>query len=93
MSVHWILYINFVTGNIRPDVTVIIRQTSVIAVIGSTTQLVCYVDDDSLRATLVWSRVGGLPTGSSQDNGVLTLNNIQPSYAGRYVCTAITLEI
>ncbi|KAK3104524.1 hypothetical protein FSP39_004009 [Pinctada imbricata] len=89
-EVRTILYVT--EGDIRPDVTVIIRQTSVIAVIGSTTQLVCYVDDDSLRATLVWSRVGGLPTGSSQDNGVLTLNNIQPSYAGRYVCTAITSD-
>lgn len=25
--------------------------------------------------------------GSSQDNGILTIPNIQPSYAGSYVCT------
>ena len=28
--------------------------------------------------------------GSAQENGVLTLNNIQPSFAGSYVCTGIT---
>ena len=30
--------------------------------------------------------------GSAQDNGVLTLSNIQPSYAGTYICTAVTPE-
>ena len=25
--------------------------------------------------------------GSTQDNGVLTIPNVQPSYAGKYVCT------
>ena len=81
-----------VLGETRPDVNVVIQQTTIIALVGTTERLICYVQDDSVRATLVWSRVGGLPIGSSQDGGVLTLSNIQPSYGGRYVCTAVTPE-
>lgn len=37
--------------------------------------------------TLFWSRATGLPPGSIQDNGILTIPDVQPSYAGNYVCT------
>ena len=84
----------YVTKNPRPptDITVIVRQVSIIATVGSSTQLVCYVEDNTLRTTLLWSKSGGLPPRSAQDNGVLTLNNIQPSYSGTYICTAVTPE-
>ncbi|XP_076086554.1 basement membrane-specific heparan sulfate proteoglycan core protein-like isoform X4 [Mytilus galloprovincialis] len=88
-EVRTILYVK---SNPRPptDITVIVRQVAIIATIGSTEQLICYIDDNSVRPTLIWSRNGGLPSGSAQENGVLTLNNIQPSFAGSYVCTGIT---
>ncbi|VDI13303.1 heparan sulfate proteoglycan 2 (perlecan) [Mytilus galloprovincialis] len=75
---------------VKSDIKVIVRQVAIIAPIGSTEQLICYIDDNSVRPTLIWSRNGGLPPGSAQVNGVLTLKNIQPSFAGSYVCTAIT---
>ncbi|XP_060073482.1 basement membrane-specific heparan sulfate proteoglycan core protein-like [Ylistrum balloti] len=78
----------YVTRREQLEITVIVRQTSVIAVVGTTAQLYCYVDDNTGRTTLVWSRNGGLPPGSSQERGTLTLTNVQPSYSGTYVCTA-----
>lgn len=47
----------------RPTIQVIVRQTSVVAVVGSTVQLVCYVEDSTGRVNLVWSRGVGLPPG------------------------------
>ncbi|XP_063410398.1 hemicentin-1-like [Mytilus trossulus] len=79
----------YVKSNPRP-LTLIVRQVAIIATIGSTEQLICYIDDNSVRPTLIWSRNGGLPSGSRQDNGVLTLNNIQSSHAGSYVCSGKT---
>ncbi|XP_069115040.1 basement membrane-specific heparan sulfate proteoglycan core protein-like isoform X2 [Argopecten irradians] len=78
----------YVTRIQRPEITVIVRQTSVIAVVGTTAQLYCSVEDNTGRTTLVWSRNGGLPQGSTQQRGTLTLTNVQPSYSGTYVCTA-----
>ncbi|XP_034337833.2 basement membrane-specific heparan sulfate proteoglycan core protein isoform X5 [Magallana gigas] len=71
----------------RPDLTVLVRQGVVTVVAGGTAELVCYVDGS--RPQLVWSRSGGLPAGSTQTNGVLTIPNIQLSGGGRYICTAI----
>ncbi|XP_063409056.1 basement membrane-specific heparan sulfate proteoglycan core protein-like [Mytilus trossulus] len=79
----------YVKSNPRP-LTLIVRQVAIIATIGNTEQLICYIDDNSVRPTLIWSRNGGLPSGSRQDNGVLTLNNIQSSHAGSYVCSGKT---
>ncbi|XP_021372607.1 basement membrane-specific heparan sulfate proteoglycan core protein-like isoform X2 [Mizuhopecten yessoensis] len=78
----------YVTRIQRPEITVIVRQTSLIAVVGTTAQLYCYVEDSTRRTTVVWSRSGGLPQGSSQERGTLTLTNVQPSHSGTYVCTA-----
>ncbi|KAL3861185.1 hypothetical protein ACJMK2_007245 [Sinanodonta woodiana] len=74
----------------KPDITIIVRQTSVVALIGSTATLECHVEDETGRVTLFWSRTGGLPPGSVQTDGVLTIPDIQPSYAGNYVCTGTT---
>nr|XP_022341960.1 basement membrane-specific heparan sulfate proteoglycan core protein-like isoform X4 [Crassostrea virginica] len=71
----------------RPELIVLVRQTSVVVVAGSTAELVCYVTGS--QPQLVWSRAGGLPPGSTQRDGVLTIPNIQLSGAGQFVCTAI----
>ena len=71
----------------RPEITIIVRQTKYVSIVGETARLECYAEDDSGRVTLFWSRTSGLPSGSSQDNGILTIPNVQPSYAGNYVCT------
>lgn len=71
----------------RPELIVLVRQTSVVVVAGSTAELVCYVSGS--QPQLVWSRAGGLPPGSTQRDGVLTIPNIQLSGAGQFVCTAI----
>jgi hypothetical protein len=76
------------TDENKPDVIVLVRQVNVVAVAGTTAELVCYVD--GIQAQLVWSRSGGLPPGSTQRGGVLSIPNIQPSGGGRYICTAIT---
>lgn len=76
----------------RPTVTVIVRQTKVIATAGDTARLECYAEDGSGRITLFWSRSAGLPPGSTQANGILTIPNVQPSYGGNYVCTGTDLD-
>ncbi|KAK6175562.1 hypothetical protein SNE40_014001 [Patella caerulea] len=79
----------YVTGQpVEPEVQIIVRQATVIGVIGSTVKLECYSRDGNVF--LVWSRQGGLPTGTSDQNGVLTIPNLQPSYAGTYTCTGTT---
>ncbi|XP_056009495.1 basement membrane-specific heparan sulfate proteoglycan core protein-like isoform X3 [Ostrea edulis] len=72
----------------KPEVIVLVRQVNVVAVVGTTAELVCYVD--GVQTQLVWSRSGGLPPGSTQRGGVLSIPNIQPSGDGRYICTAVT---
>ncbi|KAL3861148.1 hypothetical protein ACJMK2_007217 [Sinanodonta woodiana] len=74
----------------KPGITIIVRQISVVALIGSTARLECHVEDETGRVTLFWSRTGSLPPGSVQTDGVLTIPDIQPSYAGNYVCTGTT---
>lgn len=81
------LLVPFDLDETRPDLTVLVRQGVVTVVAGGTAELVCYVDGS--RPQLVWSRSGGLPVGSTQTNGVLTIPNIQLSGGGRYICTAI----
>lgn len=81
------LLVPFALDETRPDLTVLVRQGVVTVVAGGTAELVCYVDGS--RPQLVWSRSGGLPVGSTQTNGVLTIPNIQLSGGGRYICTAI----
>lgn len=83
------LLVLFALDETRPDLTVLVRQGTVTVVAGGTAELVCYVDGS--RPQLVWSRSGGLPVGSTQTNGVLTIPNIQLSGGGRYICTAIAL--
>ncbi|GFO45203.1 basement membrane-specific heparan sulfate proteoglycan core protein, partial [Plakobranchus ocellatus] len=75
----------------RQEYTVIVRNTNLTATIGSNEQLECYVEGNPQDVTLVWSKErGSLPPGSTQEDGFLTLLNIQPSYAGTYVCTGTT---
>ncbi|XP_048238836.1 basement membrane-specific heparan sulfate proteoglycan core protein-like isoform X2 [Haliotis rufescens] len=87
-TVRTILY---VTGSApEPEVTIVIRRTQVTAIVGTTVSLECYSQNGG-DVILVWSRERqGLPSGSIQDNGVLTLPNVQPSYAGTYMCTGTT---
>ncbi|XP_067659130.1 basement membrane-specific heparan sulfate proteoglycan core protein-like isoform X2 [Haliotis asinina] len=87
-TVRTILY---VTGTApEPEVTIVIRRTQVTAIVGTTVTLECYSQNGG-DVILVWSRERqGLPSGSSQDNGILTLPNVQPSYAGSYLCTGTT---
>ncbi|XP_025082607.1 basement membrane-specific heparan sulfate proteoglycan core protein-like isoform X8 [Pomacea canaliculata] len=63
-----------------------LRLAQITATVGSNVQLECYTKGNA-DVQLIWSRQGGLPPGSSQDGGILTVPNIQPSYAGNYVCT------
>ncbi|BFZ23346.1 hypothetical protein BsWGS_26385 [Bradybaena similaris] len=83
-SVRTIIYVQQQT-----PIQVVVRRTNITAVIGQSEQLVCYAEGNN-EVILVWSREGGLPLGASQENGVLTLSNIQPSYAGSYICTGRT---
>ncbi|XP_012944719.1 basement membrane-specific heparan sulfate proteoglycan core protein [Aplysia californica] len=84
-SVRTIIYVER-----RPTrVEVIVRRTNITAVIGETEQLICYAEGSN-QVNLIWSREGGLPIGATQENGILTLSNIQPSYRGTYVCTGAT---
>uniref|UniRef100_A0A0B7ATX1 Basement membrane-specific heparan sulfate proteoglycan core protein n=1 Tax=Arion vulgaris TaxID=1028688 RepID=A0A0B7ATX1_9EUPU len=83
-SVRTIIYVQRQT-----PVQVVVRRTNITAVIGQSEQLVCYAEGNN-EVILIWSRDGGLPFGASQENGILTLTNIQPSYAGTYVCTGRT---
>ncbi|XP_060576968.1 basement membrane-specific heparan sulfate proteoglycan core protein-like [Ruditapes philippinarum] len=76
----------------RPEITIIVRQTKYVSIVGETARLECYTEDETGRVTLFWSRSSGLPYGSSQDNGILTIPNVQPSYAGNYVCTGTDRE-
>ena len=76
----------------KPTITIIVRQTKVTAIAGDTARMECYAEDDTGRIVLFWSRSQGLPTGSSQLNGVLTIPNVQPNYAGNYVCTGTDNE-
>ncbi|XP_061163155.1 basement membrane-specific heparan sulfate proteoglycan core protein-like [Saccostrea echinata] len=85
-EIRTILYVQ--RDETRPDVNVQVRQVIVVAVSGTTAELVCYVE--GIQAQLVWSRQGGLPPGSTQTDGVLIIPNIQQSGAGQYLCTAIT---
>ncbi|XP_060586623.1 basement membrane-specific heparan sulfate proteoglycan core protein-like isoform X4 [Ruditapes philippinarum] len=82
----------YVTRVERPEITIIVRQTKYVSIIGETARLECYTEDATGRVTLFWSRSSGLPSGSSQDNGILTIPNVQPSYAGNYVCTGTDRE-
>ncbi|KAK3801367.1 hypothetical protein RRG08_059069 [Elysia crispata] len=73
------------------DITVITRRARITATTGSTERLECYVDGGEGNENIVWTRDrAGLPSGSSQSNGVLTLTNIQRDYAGVYYCTVTT---
>ncbi|CAG5125030.1 unnamed protein product, partial [Candidula unifasciata] len=83
-SVRTIIYVQRVSR-----VEVVTRRTNITAVVGQSEQLICYVEGGN-GVTLVWSRDGGLPIGTSQENGILTLTNIQPSFAGLYTCTGST---
>lgn len=71
----------------RPTITVIVRQTRYVAIAGETAVLECYAEEDDGSITVFWSRQTGLPPGSSQTDGILTIPNVQRSYAGNYVCT------
>ncbi|CAG5123328.1 unnamed protein product, partial [Candidula unifasciata] len=82
-SVRTIIYVQ------RSPVQVIVRRTNITAVIGQSEQLVCYAEGNN-EVILVWTREGGLPVGAIQENGVLTLSNIQPTHAGTYICTGRT---
>ncbi|CAL1546871.1 unnamed protein product [Lymnaea stagnalis] len=68
------------------SIQIIVRRTNITATVGQREQLICYAEggDD---VNLIWTREGGLPPGTTQENGVLTLANIQRSYAGNYICT------
>ncbi|KAK6966048.1 basement membrane-specific heparan sulfate proteoglycan core protein, partial [Biomphalaria glabrata] len=68
---------------------VIVRRADIIAIVGQSEQMVC--ETDGTGVTLQWSREGGLPPGARQSGGVLTLTNIQPSFAGTYLCTGISI--
>lgn len=70
----------------------IVRQTNVVAIAGETARLECYSEDDTGRVVVFWSRAQGLPAGSTQVDGVLTIPNVQPNYAGNYVCTGTDAE-
>lgn len=50
----------------------------------------CRVSGDPY-ARVSWSRVGGaLPYGASDQNGRLSITNVQPSHSGIYVCAAVS---
>ncbi|KAL5013502.1 hypothetical protein ScPMuIL_007772 [Solemya velum] len=88
-EIRTILYVE--RGPQPPDVTVIVRQTTIIAIVGTTATLECYVEDGTGQVTLVWSRQGaGLPPGSRQLDGTLTIPNVQSSYSGNYICQGTT---
>ncbi|WAR15211.1 PGBM-like protein, partial [Mya arenaria] len=84
-----ILYVRPIS---KPEITIIVRQTKYVVVAGDTARLECYAEDGSDRITLFWSRSTGLPVGATQNNGILTIPNVQPSYAGKYVCTGTDSE-
>ena len=64
------------------------KETRVVTLVGQTARLECYSEDTTNRVVLLWSRQNaGLPPRSSQDEGILTIPNVQPSYSGNYVCT------
>ncbi|XP_041377591.1 basement membrane-specific heparan sulfate proteoglycan core protein-like isoform X3 [Gigantopelta aegis] len=85
-TVRTILYVQ---GE-EPDIVIVVRQTRVTAIVGQTVTLECYSEHGG-DVLLVWSRERlGLPAGSTQDNGVLTLPNVQPSYSGNYICKGTT---
>ena len=67
--------------------TIIVRQTKYVVIAGETARLECYTEEGGERVTLFWSRQAGLPPGTQQANGVLTITNTQPIAAGRYICT------
>ncbi|KAK7494115.1 hypothetical protein BaRGS_00014588, partial [Batillaria attramentaria] len=85
-SVRTIVYVR--GGGVIEPPTIIIRRAQITAVVGTDVQLECYAQDGNV--VLVWSRQGGLPAGSSQEGGILSIPNVQPSYAGNYVCSGTT---
>ncbi|XP_052285983.1 basement membrane-specific heparan sulfate proteoglycan core protein-like isoform X3 [Dreissena polymorpha] len=83
-EIRTILYVK--PGSLK-QVTIIVRQTKYVVIAGETARLECYTEEGGERVTLFWSRQAGLPPGTQQANGVLTIPNTQPSAAGRYICT------
>lgn len=57
---------------------------------GTSSDVVRLICTPSQRATVVWTRSGGLPLpySATQRDGVLTISNPTPSDSGIYVCTA-----
>ncbi|XP_076452135.1 basement membrane-specific heparan sulfate proteoglycan core protein-like isoform X4 [Babylonia areolata] len=68
------------------DIVITIRRAQITATIGADVQLECYAENNQ-NIQLIWSRQGGLPPGSNQVGGTLTIPNVQPSYSGTYICT------
>ena len=65
----------------------LVRESRVVTLIGQTARLECYSEDPE-RTALFWSRQNAaLPPRSSQEEGILTIPNVQPPYAGNYICT------
>ncbi|KAH3720982.1 hypothetical protein DPMN_063894 [Dreissena polymorpha] len=83
-EIRTILYVK--PGSLK-QVTIIVRQTKYVVIAGETARLECYTEEGGERVTLFWSRQAGLPPGTQQANGVLTITNTQPIAAGRYICT------
>ena len=72
----------------KPADKVLVRETRVVTLVGQTARLECYSEDTSDRTLLLWSRQNAaLPPRSSQEEGLLTIPNVQPQYSGNYVCT------
>ena len=72
----------------RPPVKVTVKESRVVTLVGQTARLECYSEAPSDRVLLLWSRQNaGLPPRSSQEEGILSIPNVQPSYSGNYVCT------
>ena len=68
------------------DFEIIVSKKEVRAPVRSTVIMECRVRGDAGVRNIVWSRLGGeLPRGARQENGVLTLTNIETNAQGRYV--------
>ncbi|XP_059170575.1 basement membrane-specific heparan sulfate proteoglycan core protein-like [Physella acuta] len=72
-----------------PNIRIIVPRVNITVNIGATERLQCSAEGSD-DVNLSWSKDGGLPPGAIQENGVLTIVNVQPSHQGNYVCTGTT---